>query len=166
MSRNNCAVFLVLVLSLAGCKTESPGDKQAFKYATARDILLYQRLDPLYAARVKKIKARSPKADVATAWKQGAKAVLPSKKDVPFYPGLPMAASYGTQLIPGNQEQIDKSKFLTYLQTLLGDDPAQDEAQIFSPTYRAFLRARSQYEIIFNQEMVRRMQAERAANAR
>lgn len=158
MNKNSVILFLALLLSLAGCSTNSTGDKLGFKYATPKDILLYQRLDPIYAARIKKIKARSPKADAATAWKRGAKAVLPSKRDVPFYPGLPMSY-YGTQLIPGNQEQIDKSEFLRYLQALLEDDPAQDDAQSFSPTYRAFLKARSGYEIIFNQEMVQKMQA-------
>jgi hypothetical protein len=149
---------------LVGCSTGSTGGKRPIQYTVASDDLLYQKLDPIYRVRIKMIKTHSPKADAATAWKQGAKAVLSSKRGVPYYPGLP-PEFYRMQLIPGNQEQIDKSKFLTQLQTLLDDDPAQDQAQSLSPTYRAFLKTRGGYEEIFNREMVQKMQAERAAKS-
>jgi hypothetical protein len=164
MTKNRRWQILFIALLLAGCATGSNTGKRPNQYAAGSDDLLYQKLDPIYQARMKMIKARSPKADAATAWKQGAKAVLPSKRGVPYYPGLP-PESYGMQLIPGNQEQIDKSDFLTHLQTLLDDDPAQDQAQSLSPTYRAFLRTRGEYEQLFNREMVQKMRAAGAASA-
>ena len=126
------------------------------------DKLLYQQLDPVYQKRIEMIQARSPEADAATAWAQGSRAYLPSVPNVGYYPGLdPSVYHFGR--IEGNQEQIDHSEFLTYLQTLMTDDPLQAQVHSFNDTFNKFLSTRHAYQEAFNREMFRRMNGTNAA---
>jgi hypothetical protein len=180
------SAFLATILIVAGCSTES--EKQNFAgVATAtglvvatplviplipfttgynaiedskerkNDAILYEKLDPVYQKRIEMINARSPKADAQEAWNEGATAFLPSMPKGSYYLGLE-ATEYNLKNGEENRQQIATNKFLTYLQTLLSDDPLQQQAQTFDKRYVEFLHVRWDYEKAFNLEIYQKIQ--------
>jgi hypothetical protein len=125
------------------------------------DKLLYEKLDPVYKKRIEMIKARSPEVDVVVAWNEGARAFLPFETNAIYHPGLGPDV-YRPDLVELKQ-QTNQSPLFTYLQTLLEADPLQKEVKVFNQTFNDFLHTRGEYEAVFNQEMYKRMHAEKAA---
>ena len=123
------------------------------------DRLLYKQLDPVYEKRIEMIKARSPEADVAVVWSEGARAFLPFQTNAIYHPGLD-SDEYRPGLI-GLEQQTNQSPLFTYLQTLLEDDPMQKEIKIWNQPIRDFIHTRGEYEATFNREMYKRMQAQK-----
>ena len=118
--------------------------------------ILYEKLDPVYEKRIAMVKARSPKADVEEVWNQGARAFLPFDPNGKYYLGLE-STEYNLKNGEENQRQINENKLLTYLQTLLTDDPLQKQAKAFSKTYGEFTNVRAEYRKSFNREMYQRI---------
>lgn len=121
------------------------------------DKLLYQQLDPVYKQRIEMIKARSPEADVAVAWNEGARAFLPFDTNALYHPGLDPGTDQ-LELI-SFQQQTNQSPLFTYLNTLLTDDPLQKEIKVWNQPIRDFIHTRGEYEAVFNREMYERIKA-------
>jgi hypothetical protein len=125
------------------------------------DKALYEKLDPVYEKRIEMIKARSPKADADEAWNQNARAFLPVFAGEKFYPGLESAA-FDSRSGAENQTQIDSNKLLTYLQTLLSNDPLEQQVHFWNDIISEFHQTRFDYEKEFNLEMYQKIQASKA----
>ena len=123
------------------------------------DKLLYQQLDPVYEKRIEMIKARSPEADVAVVWKEGARAFLPFDTNSLYHSGIDPGDDQKDLI--GFQQQTNQSPLFTYLNTLLSTDPLQKEVKIANQPYNDFLHTRGEYEAIFNREMYGRIRAEK-----
>jgi hypothetical protein len=130
-----------------------------------KDKALYQKLDPVYQKRIEMIKARSPNADADEAWNQGALVFIPSIFNGGNYPGLEKT-EYNLKNGKENQRQIIANNFLTYLQTLLSDDPLQQQVQILNKKYLEFLHVCWVYEEAFNLEMYQRIQNAKSSEAK
>lgn len=175
-------VLLAILLSEAGCKTEEAKQEaaglttvsalvvamplipfalpiSAIEQAKDRkkDEALYKQLDPVYQKRIEMIKARSPEADADTAYKENAVAFLPTVTNGNIYCGLEQT-KYNIEDGRQNQQRIGASTFLTYLQTLLSDDPLQAQVRVWNQQFRDFLQTRWNYEKAFNLEMNRLVQ--------
>jgi hypothetical protein len=130
-----------------------------------KDEVLYEKLDPVYQKRIEMIKARSPKADAEVAWNEGATAFLPSMPNGNYYGGLE-ATEYNLKNGEENRKQIAANKFLTYLQTLLSDDPLQQQVRNWNEKYKEFLHVRWDYEKAFNLEIYQKIQNSKASNTK
>jgi hypothetical protein len=187
MSRQRGLIFFITLLIASGCSTESRketlGGVATVSAIGAAAVLmpvipftlgynvieagkerrsdkqLYKQLDPVYKKRIEMIKERSPKADVAVVWSEGARAFLPLETNAIYHPGLG-PEEYRLDLVELKQE-TNQSPLFTYLQTLLETDPLQKEVKVWNQTFTDFLHARGEYEAAFNQEMYRRMKAEK-----
>jgi hypothetical protein len=125
------------------------------------DNALYEKLGPIYEKRIETIKARSPKVDANEAWNENARAFLPVFAGEKFYPGLE-SAPFDSRSGEENQKQIDSNKLLTYLQTLLSDDPLEKQVHFWNDIVSEFHQARFDYEKEFNLEMYQKIQASKA----
>ena len=130
-----------------------------------RDKALYEKLDPVYQQRIEMIKARSPKADAEAAWKENTVVFLPTTHGGDNYWGLE-GTEYNLKNGKENQGQIDANKFLSYLQTLLSDDPLQQQVQVWNDKYREFLEVCWAYEEAFNLEMYQRIQKSKSSETK
>jgi hypothetical protein len=168
------SAFLVTILFAPGCSTKSVSENlggvatvsalvvalplipfalpySAIEQTNERknDKALHAKLDPVYEKRIEMIKARSPKADADEAWNENARAFLPVFTREKFYPGLESAP-------------FDSNKLLTYLQTLLNDDPLEQQVHFWNDTISEFHQTRFDYEKEFNLEMYQKIQASKA----
>lgn len=186
------SAFLAALILTAGCSTSNNRDDSGLLTASAllvalplmplipftagyqaiedseerkQDAAIYKHLDPVYQKRIEMIKARSPKTDAEAAWNEGAVAFLPSLPQGNYYAGLE-ATEYNMKNGEENREKIDANKFLMYLQTLLSDDPLQEQAHNWSETYKKFLHVRWDYEKEFNLEMSQLIQKTEAAGSK
>jgi hypothetical protein len=182
MNKKYLTGFLATIVFVAGCSTESLNQNLG-GVATAsalvialplipfalpfsvieqskerkKDEALYAKLDPVYQKRIEMIKARSPRADAEQAWNEKMPVFLPTTHGGDNYWGLG-TTEYNLKNGEENQKQIDANKFLTYLQTLLSDDPLQQQVQIWNKKYLNFLDARLNYEKAFNLEIYQKIQ--------
>jgi hypothetical protein len=194
MKKKHLSVFLATITFVTGCSTDSTSHKLAdsgvldvsalivalpltplIPFTTGyraiedsnerkRDESLYEKLDPVYQKRIEMIKARSPKADAEETWKEGATAFLPSMPNGSWYPGLE-STEYHLKNREENWQQITTNKFLTYLQTLLSDDPLQRQVHNhYSEKYREFLHVRWDYKKAFNLEVYQKIQNSKVSN--
>lgn len=125
------------------------------------DKLLYQQLDPVYEKRIEMIKARSPEADAAAVWNEGARAFLPFDPKALYHPGIEPDVDQSALI--GFQQKTNQSPLFTYLNTLLSPDPLQKEVKVFNQSIRDFIHTGGEYETVFNREMYKRIRAEKAA---
>jgi hypothetical protein len=176
------SAFLATTLFMTGCSTESVNENLggvstvsalvvalplipfALPFSAIeennerkKDKALYEKLDPVYQKRIEMIKARSPKADADEAWNEKAIAFLPTTHDGDNYWGLE-ATEVNSKNGKENQRKINSNQFLTYLQTLLSNDPLQEQVQVYNKKYLEFLDVRLDYEKTFNLEMYQRIQ--------
>lgn len=176
------AVSLAAIMFSAGCSTESQNQDVAGVATVSALVLalplipvtlplsairegrqaendkaLYKKLDPVYQKRIEMIKTRSPKADADEAWSENAKAFLPTTFDGDNYLGLENT-EYESKNGHENQQQISTNNFLTYLQTLLSDDPLQQQVKMWNDKYNEFLDTRWAYEKQFNTEIYQQLQ--------
>jgi hypothetical protein len=195
MIKKHLSVFLATIIFVTGCSTDSTSHKlgdsgvldvsalmvalpltplipftagyRAIEDSKDRknDEALYEKLDPVYQKRIEMIKARSPKADAEEAWNEGATAFLPSMPNGSWYPGLE-STEYHLKNREENQKQIATNKFLTYLQTLLSDDPLQREVRNWNEIFKEFLHVRWDYEKAFNLEIYQKIQNSKASNTK
>ena len=182
--------FLAVILFEAGCSTE-PAKRDDAGLATVsalvvalplipfvlpysaieqakdrkKDEALYRQLDPVYQKRIEMINARSPKADADEAYKENAIAFLPTIPNGDIYCGLDKS-EYDAKEGQQNQQRINSSRLLTYLQTLLSDAPLQAQVRIWNQQYHDFLQTRWNYEKAFNLEMNRLIQDAKSPDAK
>jgi hypothetical protein len=118
---------------------------------------LRARLDPVYEKRIDMIRQRDAVADANHAIETGALALLPTMPHGSIFDGLERAGLFGNkEFAARNDEQVQKSEFLRYLETLTSNDPVQVQNQkytYFSETYRRFIDARRAYKEPFNKRM-------------
>jgi len=182
--------FLIMLLIASGCRTESRKETlgglstlsaigtagvlapavipftlgyNAIEESKERknDKLLYKQLDPVYEQRIEMIKARSPEADVAVVWNEGARAFLPFDTNALYHPGIDPGVDQSALI--GFQQQTNQSPLFTYLETLLSFDPLQKEVKVWNQPIRDFIHTRGEYEAVFNQEMYKRIKAAKSA---
>ncbi len=190
MSKKHLSAFLAAIIFATGCSTESANQNlggiatvsalvvalplipfalpiSAIEQNKDRksDEALYAKLDPVYQKRIEMIEARSPKADAEKSWNEGTSAFLPSLPNGNYYGGLE-TTGYNLKNGEENAKEIAANKLLTYLQTLLSDDPLQQQVQNWNDTYKEFLHARWDYEKAFNLEMYQRIQSAKATDGK
>jgi hypothetical protein len=131
-----------------------------------KERIIQEKLNPIYQKRIEMVKARSPKADADQTWKEGVTAFLSSLgRDGGLYPGLE-STEYNLKDQEENQRRIDGGNFLTYLQTLLSDDPLQQQARNFSEKHNEFMNVRWEYEESFNREIYQQIQNSKASSTK
>jgi hypothetical protein len=131
-----------------------------------KERIIQEKLNPIYQKRIEMVKARLPKADADQVWKDGVTAFLSAAgRDGGIYPGLE-STEFNLKDHEENQRRIDSSNFLTYLQTLLSDDPLQQQARTFSRKHNEFFDVCLNYEESFNREMYQRIQNSKSSSAK
>jgi hypothetical protein len=123
--------------------------------ARANGELWRKTFEPIYSERTALIKKRDPAADAQTAAAQKHIAFLPSIPGAGFYPGVEQEAPNTDR--SSNTKTIQNSDFLSYLQTLMDDDPKdKNEKEIGyrsgSAVYKEFQAASWRYKFAFNRE--------------
>ena len=109
-----------------------------------------QELDPIYEKRIAIIETLNPSEGADRAHSEGADAYLPQQSDMQIYPGLKNTDVVDSK---ANSGKIHGNAFLTYLQTLMDDDPVQKSDKYrdyYSPTFRRFRHLGSQFKASFN----------------
>jgi len=109
-----------------------------------------KELDPIYEKRIAIIEGLNPTEGAERVHSEGIEAFLPQQSDMQIYPGLKNMDVVDSK---ANANKILGNEFLSYLQTLMDDDPVQKSekyANYYSPTFRRFRHLGSQYKASFN----------------